>query len=123
MNKATLENNLRNKVLDFLRNSCKGEYETDALTTSASEFAIPLLDDEGNEKYVLIHVSIPRGKRVGGTYEPYDGYAVAEEYAAEMAEKQAKRDASAAKKEAAEKLREQKRAIRQAKKVLEKDAE
>lgn len=119
MNKAELENALRNDILNLIVTTLSEHYGTDVLPTSASEIAIPLLDAEGNEKYGLIKVSIPRGKRVNGTYEPYDGYAAAEEYKEELKEKTAKRAASAEKKEREEKLREEKRLAR-AKKKMEK---
>ena len=118
MNKATLETNLRNEVMAAIAEFITKQYETDVLTVSASEFALPLLDAEGNEKYALVKVSIPRGKRTNGTYEPYDGYAAAEEYRAEMDEKAAKKAASAEKKAREEALREQRRALRQAKKAV-----
>ena len=120
MNKAALETALRNDVLAAINDFLREHYETDVLTVSASEITIPILDAEGNEKFALIKVSIPRGTRCDGGYTPYDGYAAADDYADELKEKEAKRAASAEKKAMAEKLREQKRAIRAAKK-LEKD--
>ena len=79
--KATLENGLRTKFLALITNAIKAEYETDALPVSASELAVPCLDDEGNEKFILIKVSVPRGTRNGeGGYDPYDGYTAAEDY-------------------------------------------
>ena len=48
---------------------------TDALRVSASEYAVPCLDEEKNEKFVLIKVSIPRGTRNGkGGYDEYNAY-------------------------------------------------
>ena len=121
LNKATLETNLRNSVLRELTAFLSDKYATDVLVVGASEITIPMLDEEGNEKYALIKVSIPRGTRNGeGGYDAYDGYAVAEDYRLECDEKAAKRAASAAKKEAAEKERERKRALR-AKKNASKD--
>ena len=90
---------------------------------SASELAIPCVDDEGNEKFVLIKVSIPRGTRNGqGGYDPYDGYAVAEDYAIDCKEKaQKKADAEAKKQKkiaADEKKRAEKKALAEANKNL-----
>ena len=80
MTKAQLETALRNKFLSFISDTISQEMETDVLPVSASEVTIPCLDEEGNEKFVLIKVSIPRGTRNGqGGYDPYDGYAVAED--------------------------------------------
>lgn len=117
MNKATLETNLRNSVIKTVSDFLNDYYATDILVVGAGELAIPLLDEEDNEKYALIKISIPRGTRNNnGGYDAYNGYDAAEDYKAELAEKAAKKAASAAKKEAAEKERERKRAIRATKK-------
>ena len=115
MTKAQLETKLRNEFLTFVSNMVNEHYETDVLTVSASELAIPVLDAEGNEKFVLVKVSIPRGTRNGqGGYDPYDGYAVAEDYAIDCAEKTQKKADAEAKKQAKIAKDEQKRAEKKA---------
>lgn len=100
-NKASLDNALRGKFLKFLKDCIEAQYETDVLPVSASEFTVPCLDDEGNEKYVLIKVSIPRGTRNGeGGYDPYDGYAASEAYKDEVESKAHERAVKKAMKEA-----------------------
>ena len=123
MTKAQLETALRNQYLSFVSNAISQEMETDALRVSASELAIPCVDEEGNEKFVLIKISIPRGTRNGaGGYDPYDGYAVAEDYALDLEEKKAKKEASEAKKQAKiardEAKRAEKKALAEANKNL-----
>ena len=123
MTKAQLETALRNTYLDMIRNMVTTEVETDALAVSASELAIPCLDAEGNEKFVLIKVSIPRGTRNGeGGYDPYDGYAIAEDYALTLQEKAEKKADAEAKKQAKierdRKAREEKKALAEANKNL-----
>ena len=99
--KATLENKLRTQYLTLIKNMVSEKVDTDALTVSASELAIPCLDEEGNEKFVLIKVSIPRGTRNGeGGYDPYDGYAAAEDYTAEQESKAQEKAVKKAMKEA-----------------------
>ena len=99
--KATLENQLRNKFLSFISDTICEEMETDVLAVSASELAIPVLDGEGNEKFVLIKVSIPRGQRDGdGGYIPYDGYTAHDAYIEEQASKAQERAVKKAMKEA-----------------------
>lgn len=116
MSKAALETAIRNDILQAITELLQAKYETDVMPVSASELTIPVVDAEGNEKFALIKVSIPRGTRNGtGGYSAYDGYAEAEAYRLEAEEKAAKKAASAAKKEAAEKL---KAAKREAKKVV-----
>ena len=60
MNKATLENAIRNNILAIVRKAIETELNTDALTVSASEIALPVVDAEGNEKFAIVKVSIPR---------------------------------------------------------------
>jgi len=120
MTKAQLETKLRNQYLDLIHEMVSNQMETDALPVSASELAIPCLDEEGNEKWVLIKVSIPRGTRNGeGGYDPYDGYAVAEDYAQDCVEKAQKKADAEAKKQAKiardQKAREEKKALAEAK--------
>lgn len=123
MTKAQLETALRNTYLDLIRTMVSEQVETDALAVSASELAIPCLDAEGNEKFVLIKVSIPRGTRNGeGGYAPYDGYAAAEDYAQDLQEKADKKAEAEAKKQAKiardQKAREEKKALAEANKNL-----
>ena len=115
MNKAALETTIRNDILALVRKAIETELNTDALTVSASEIALPVVDAEGNEKFAIVKVSIPRGTRNGNGYDAYDGYAAADDYKAEQEEKAAKKAASTAKKEAEAKARE---ARREAKKVV-----
>ena len=115
MTKAQLETSLRNRFLDMVKEMMENAEETDALRVSASELAIPCLDDEGNEKWVLVKISIPRGTRNGeGGYDPYDGYAVAEDYALDCEEKAQKKADAEAKKQAKIAKDEQKRAEKKA---------
>ena len=123
MTKAQLETKLRNTFLNFVTEQIQTGFDTDVLPVSASELAIPCLDEEGNEKFVLIKVSIPRGTRNGnGGYDPYDGYAVAEDYAQDCVEKAAKKADVEAKKQAKiakdEKARAEKKALAEANKNL-----
>jgi hypothetical protein len=123
MTKAQLETKLRNSFLNFVTEQIQTAFDTDVLAVSASELAIPTLDEEGNEKFVLIKVSIPRGTRNGqGGYDPYDGYAVAEDYAQDCVEKAQKKADVEAKKQAKiakdEKARAEKKALAEANKGL-----
>ena len=99
--KAQLENALRTDFLTFITEQVIDRYATDVLTVSASELAVPVLDAEGNEKFVLVKVSIPRGTRNGaGGYDPYDGYRAHEEYVMEQESKAQERAVKKAMKEA-----------------------
>lgn len=110
MSKAALETAIRNDILQAITELLQEKYETDVMPVSASELTIPVVDAEGNEKFALIKVSIPRGTRNGaGGYDAYDGYAAAEDYRLELEDKAAKKAASEAKKAAVEKEKERKR--------------
>lgn len=83
--KNALNEKIRNEVLtrliDYFTN---GETTEDILRTNSNEIAFPCVDEEGNEKFVVITVKVPTGSRDG---EEYDGYAVAESYALKVKEK------------------------------------
>lgn len=119
MNKATLESAIRNDILAIVRKAIETELNTDALTVSASEIALPVVDAEGNEKFAIVKVSIPRGTRNGNGYDAYDGYAAAEDYKAEQEEKAAKKAASEAKKAQAIALKERKAEQKKVKKAIQ----
>lgn len=122
MNKAQLETAIRNDFLDSIMKYISESRDTDVLPVSASELAVPCLDAEGNEKWVLIKVSIPRGTRNGNGYDPYDGYAAAEDYQFELAGKVEKKrvaeELKQAKIKADEKKRAEKKALAEANKNL-----
>lgn len=88
----------------------------EVLRFESNKVAIPVVGCEGNEDFITITVSVPTGANKGT--EPFDGYAMAEDYQMrikakeekakadkEKKEKKAKRDAEirAKKKEIAEK--------------------
>lgn len=122
MNKAQLETAIRNDFLDSIMKYISESRDTDVLPVSASELAVPCLDAEGNEKWVLIKVSIPRGTRNGNGYDPYDGYTAAEDYQFELAGKVEKKrvaeELKQAKIKADEKKRAEKKALAEANKNL-----
>ena len=101
MTKSQMETMIRNDFLALIAQAITDTKETDALPVSASEIAVPCLDADGNETWALIKVSIPRGTRNGqGGYDPYDGYAAAEDYQIDLQEKADKKAAAEAKKQA-----------------------
>lgn len=115
MSKASLETAIRNQILNFLVDNMSAHFDADVLDVSASELAMPVVDAEGNEKWALIKVSIPRGTRVDGGYQPYDGYAAHEEWELDKADKA---DKAAARKEKAERAEKEKERKRNARKVV-----
>ena len=81
-----LRENIREEWVDFLTEMVQRKGD-ETLLTASNEFAVPVVDHEGNEHYVVITVKIPTGSRDG---EPYDGYAAAQDYAMKREERKAK---------------------------------
>jgi len=122
MSKASLETAVRNTILDFLVDHLSAQFDTDVMPVSASELVMPVVDAEGNEKFALIKVSIPRGTRNGeGGYTAYDGYAAAEDYKAEQEDKAARQKAKDEQKRHEEEAKEARRAARKTIKTMKKD--
>ena len=71
----------------------------EVLRTGSQEIAMPCVDAEGNDDFIVITVKVPTGERGEGG-EPYDGYAEAEAYAMKVEAKAAKAKETAAKKAA-----------------------
>ena len=81
------------KIWDLLKDS------EELLRVGSNEIAFPIVDSEGNEDFIVLKVTIPTGANKGT--EPYDGYAMAEDYAIKVkskAETKAKKDKAKAEK-------------------------
>lgn len=89
--------------------------DEDVMRTGTGEIAFPVVDNEGEDNWVVITVKIPTGSRDG---DAYDGYSMAEQYTMLQAEKERKAKEAAAKKAAKiardEKMRAQKAAAKAA---------
>lgn len=81
------------KLIEFFKDS------EDVLRVGSNEIAFPVVDSEGNEDFIVLTCKIPIGSNKGT--EPYDAYAMAEEYEMKLkqkAEKKAKADEAKKKK-------------------------
>lgn len=83
--------------------------DLEVLRVASNEVAIPVLNEENEEEWLVITVKVPTGTRDG---DAYDGYSEAEFYKMKCAEKAEKAKESAKKK--AEKIAKDK-AMREAK--------
>jgi len=72
--------------------TAKGE---EVLRTASNEIAMPCVDGEGNDEFIVLTFKVPTGSRDG---EPYDGYGVADDFKMKTAEKAEKAKAAAEKK-------------------------
>lgn len=108
MSKATNEA-LRAKYVEIVTKLLTDAGE-EALLVKSNELAIPCIDSEGNDNYVVVTIKVPTGTRDG---TPYDGYGEAESYKVECkmkAEKKAEAEAAKAKKIARDKAYREKQA-------------
>ena len=79
------------KLIEYLTE--KGE---EVLQTGSQEVAIPCVDSEGNDEYIVITIKVPTGSRDG---DAYDGYAMAEEYRIKLANAKEREEKAKAEKE------------------------
>lgn len=73
------------------------EVGEEVLRVKSNEIAIPVVDCNDNEKFIVITFKVPTGADKGR--EPYDGYAEAEDYAHKLKEKAIKEEKKKAEKE------------------------
>ena len=87
---------LRNQYLELITALLTGA-EEEVLRVKSNEIAIPCVDADGEDNFVVITVKVPTGSRDG---DPYDGYGEAQSYEmncrerAEKAEKAAREKAA-----------------------------
>ena len=112
-----IRDNLRNRYMTAVREFLTQAGE-EVLETNSNEFAIPCVDEKGNDEFIVVTVKVPTGSRDG---DAYDGYSMAEDFAMKMAEKKAKAEEAAAKKAAKierdRKMREAKKSSKEAHKA------
>jgi hypothetical protein len=56
----------------------------EVLRVGSNEIALPVVDEDGNEKWLVLTFKVPTGSRDG---DAYDGYSMAEDYQMKQAEK------------------------------------
>lgn len=96
--KKQLHEALRNQYMAQVIEYLEGKDE-EVLRTGSNEVAIPCVDEEGNDEYIVITFKVPTGSRDG---DAYDGYSMAEDYA--MKQRAAAEKAEKAKAEKAKKI-------------------
>ena len=79
-------NSVRNSYISLV-SELLTNHGDEVLVTGSQELAIPIVNSEGDEGYMVLTFKIPKGSRDG---DPYDGHAEAESYALHVAEKAAK---------------------------------
>ena len=90
-----LNDKLRERYLSIVGDALTAKDE-EVLRVGSNELALPCLDDEGNEKFIVVTIKVPTGSRDG---DAYDGYSMAEDWSikcknkAETAKKKAEEEA------------------------------
>ena len=78
----------------------------EVLRVGSNEIALPVVDTEGEERWLVLTFKVPTGSRDG---EAYDGYSMKEDYEMKLAEKAAKAEEKAKKAEKDKAKREAKK--------------
>ena len=91
---------LRIQYLNLITELLAGADE-EVLRVKSNEIAIPCVDADGEDSFVVITIKVPTGSRDG---DVYDGYGEAESYDMKVKEK-AEKEAEKAKKAAKEKAK------------------
>jgi hypothetical protein len=85
---------LRNQYINLITDLLAGADE-EVLRVKSNEIAIPCVDADGNDSYVVVTIKVPTGSRDG---DVYDGYGEAESYALNCKQKAEKAKVDAEKK-------------------------
>lgn len=96
VSKRSLDEALRARYMQVVEQFLEEQGE-EVLRTGSNEIAIPCVNDAGNDEYLVIVFKVPTGERGG---EPYNGHAMAEDFAMKQEAKAAKAKEQAAKKAA-----------------------
>lgn len=115
--KKSLAEKIRADYMSIVRNALEVNGE-EVLTTGTNEFALPCVDAEGNDEFLVLTFKVPTGSRDG---EPYDGYAAARDFKMKCEEKAAKA-AEAAEKKAKKIAKDQKMREEKARLKAEREA-
>ena len=92
--KKSLHDALRAKYIERVSKFLADAGE-EVLVTGSNEIALPCVDSEGNDEFIVLTFKIPTGSRDG---DPYDGYSIAEDFKMKSAEKAEKAKIAAEKK-------------------------
>ena len=92
--KKSLHDALRAKYIERVSKSLADAGE-EVLVTGSNEIALPCVDSEGNDEFIVLTFKVPTGSRDG---DAYDGYSMAEDFKMKSAEKAEKAKIAAEKK-------------------------
>ena len=99
LNRKQLDEEIKLRFLEGVSEHL-GNCGEEVLRVKSNEIALPVVDSEGEERWLVLTFKVPTGERGG---DPYDGYSMAEDYQMSLEKKAAKaaeKEAEAAKKKA-----------------------
>lgn len=76
LTQTTLNDHIKANYFDLFAKTLT-ENGDEVLQTGSAEISIPVVDEVGDEKFLVVTLKVPKGSRDG---EPYDGYGIAEDY-------------------------------------------
>ena len=125
MGKEMETTKIRDSFIEEVKAAFEEHFDAFCLVTGSGILALPGVDNEGNEFYYKIQISVPRGTRDGnGGYIPWDAEADAEEYKHKLNEAAEKKRKAEEKKKREEeekaRKREEKKKAREAEKLAKK---
>ena len=91
---ATKFDSIRNEIMNSI-STVLTEMDYEVLTTGTQELCVPIVGTDNDEGYLVLTFKVPKGSRDG---DPYDGYAMAEEFRLKQIAKAEKAKESAEKK-------------------------
>lgn len=91
-----LNDEVRAKYISIINDALAAAGE-EVLVVASNELAIPVVDSEKNDKWVVLTIKVPTGTRDG---EEYDGYSMANDYKIKLTNKALKAAEKARKAEA-----------------------
>lgn len=92
--KKSLHDALRAKYIERVSKFLADAGE-EVLVTGSNEIALPCVDSEGNDEFIVLTFKVPTGSRDG---DAYDGYSMAEDFKMKSAEKAEKAKVAAERK-------------------------
>ena len=95
LTRKQLDEEIKGRFLDGIVEHLSNAGE-EVLRVGSNEIALPVVDEDGNEKWLVVTFKVPTGSRDG---DAYDGYSMSEDYKMKQEEKVAKAEAKAKKAE------------------------
>jgi hypothetical protein len=105
LNRKQLDEEIKVRFLEGVSEHLSNVGE-EVLRVGSNEIALPVVDSEGEERWLVLTFKVPTGSRDG---DAYDGYSMKEDYEMKLAEKAAKAEEKAKKAEKDKAKREAKK--------------